>query len=168
MSEKKIWGVSKKAISVVCMIIGISSFLIFLIIPFIVATLVPIIFPDRVSEYEYLVDHIDGIALLVGILGTVASILSIVMTIIDKKRYSEEKKTTEQLLDSVTDMHKEISVVDDYVRRTFEQNQRMGLELYRNNIIKIDPNNAAIGVSTDSAYVTNQWNEKEDAREKID
>ncbi len=113
--------------------------LIFIVTPFVFATILPAI-SSEIEEYEPLVKALDGMAFVVGLVGTVASVLSIVMTIADRKRYQQEKEETQTLLKSVDGLHSEIKNVDDFVKKTYEQNQRLALELYECKIISSNPN----------------------------
>ena len=108
---------------------------------------------------------LDGVAIVVGIVGTVASIVSILMTLADKKRYNLEKKQTEDLVSSVNELHKEIREVDACVKQTFEHNQKLSLELYKKSIIDVNlVANTSVGIATDNH--SRNWETKANAGEK--
>ena len=111
--------------------------LIFIVVPFLLSVFLPILNPNFKKEYGYLVDMLDGVSIVLALFSTVASGFSIIMTFIDKKRYSEEKNQTLRLFSSVEDMQAEIKIVDTYVQKTFEQNQKLALELFNNKVIQV-------------------------------
>ena len=165
MSEKKIMGLYTKT-WVILVLISLFVFLsIFIIIPYLLATFIPII--DSDNDYSYLVDSIDGASLLVGIVGTIASAVSIIMTLLDRSRYNQEKTQTDNLFNSMNNLHKEIKTVNMYVKKTFEQNQRLAFELYENKTITVD-SDAEIGVSiNERLQQSRDWTDKEDSGEII-
>ena len=63
------------------------------------------------------------------------------------------------MISSIDELHKEILFVDSFVKRTFEQNKRLGLELYNNHIIASDPNQG-MGISNNSEDKNASWGSK--------
>lgn len=166
MDEKNLFGISSKAWTKIILFSLLGVSIIFLAIPFLLSLFLPIIKPNDVEKYEYLVDMLDGTTVLVGLFGTVASIASIIMTLADKKRYNQEKKQTENLIASVQELHKEIKDVDGCVKQTFEQNQKLALELYKNKVITVDPNTIAFGISIEEQkFKGTSWGNKSSSGE---
>ena len=163
MNDKDFFGLPSKTWTMIVLYTLLIAAILFLALPFLLSLIIPTIlqfvYPNNNYDYKYIVDTLDGIAFLVGLLGTVASVLSIMMTLADKKRYTQEKTQTESLIKSIHNLHKEINVVNKYVKQTFEQNQRLGLELYNRKIIGINPN-WGVGVCEDGqSNQSPQWEE---------
>ena len=148
MNDKDVFGLPVKTWTKIVLFSALGILIIFLALPFLVSIVVSIVNPGFNEKYEYLVDVLDGISIVLGLAGTCASILSIFMTLADKKRFNQEKEQTKALFTSVNELHKEVQTVDKYVKRTFEQNQRLALELYNNKVIKVD-HSQGVGVCTD-------------------
>lgn len=146
------WPISKW--SSLLTIVGLVSLGLFIGLPFLIALLVPI-FSEKPENYQYLVDTLDGISIVLGLLGTIASGISIAMTLADQKRFQNEKVQTSLLIDSVGKIQDEVSVVKDYVRQTFESNKELSLQLYNAKIISKQPSSTDFGVSTDGG--TSKW-----------
>lgn len=147
-------------IKIVTTIVIVSIF-IFIVLPYMLALLMPII--SSGGDYEYLVSMIDGASLLVGITGTVASIASIIMTFYDHARYKKEQQEADKLYKTVENLYRKLELTNEYVKQTFEQNQRLALELLQNDVIKNNPNVNLIIYEDKQAA----WNAKDDAREVI-
>ena len=143
-----LWGWPIKNWVKLIITISISACGLFVCLPFLIALVVPI-FADDPNDFLYLVDTLDGVSLVLGLTGTVASVVSIVMTIADQKRFKNEKEQTEKLIDSVGQLHNEIGVVEKYVRETHEKHRELALQLYNANVIPKQPDEAKFGVSTD-------------------
>ena len=154
------WPINRWATLIVCVALG--SFFLFVAAPFLLSLLIPI-FAEKPNDYVYLVDTLDGVALVLGLVGTIASVISIFMTLADQKRFSNEKEQTATLVKSVEGLHDEIGVVEDYVRKTFEDNRELSLQLYNANIIPRKPDKVDFGVST--AVNGCNWENVQKARE---
>ena len=165
MTDKDILGLPPKTWAIIILSTFLGMSVIFVILPFLLSVILPIVSPDNFKDYKYLVDMLDGVAIVVGIVGTVASIVSILMTLADKKRYNLEKKQTEDLVSSVNELHKEIREVDSCVKQTFEHNQKLSLELYKKSIIDVNlVAKTSVGVATDNH--SKNWETKASAGEK--
>lgn len=156
-----LWGWPIKRWTTIFVWATIIILSVFLIIPFILSLVVPLIWPDKL--FTHLPDALDGMSLVLGLMGTVASIVSIAMTIADQKRYRSEQTETEKLMRAVAKLHKEISVVDEYVKKTFETNNNLALQLYKSNIVAQNPAAPAVGVETKTDAA--QWGDKAEAKE---
>lgn len=163
-NEKKetLWGWPAKNWVNLIVIVSVSALIIFVALPFLLSLIIPFCVNDT-EKFVVLVDTLDGVALVLGLMGTIASIVSIIMTIADQKRFRNEKEQTEQLVNSVCDLHKELGVVDSYVRKTFETNRQLSAQLYEAKIINKPKDQADVGVSlnTDSVNWSNVNNAKE-------
>lgn len=140
------WPINRWALLIV--VVSLGSFILFVAMPFFLGLVIPM-FAEKPEEYTYLVDTLDGIALLLGLVGTLASTISIFMTLADQKRFTNEKEQTALLVKSVSELHTEIGIVEDYVRKTFENNRELALQLYNANIIPKQPADMDFGVSTE-------------------
>ena len=130
------------------------------------SVVLPAIYPDRAEQFSYISERLNGVSLIVGGVGTIASLLSIIMTFLDRKRYSQEKKESKILMSGVNDLKGEVSVVINYVKKTFEQNQRLALCLYEKKVIDKNPNAADVGVSTQySSSNVQEWQKKANSNE---
>lgn len=152
-AEKRFFGLKIKTWAILTLIISITLLTIFVLVPYIVA----IIFPLFDKKTEQLVSLTDGIALTVGLVGTIASILSIVMTEKDKKRYTQEKEQMEALVASVTELQDKVCAIAENVDKTFQQNVRLGAALFKKNVIDENPNLIDISVN-DSTQTSPTWN----------
>lgn len=159
--ERKFFGLNPKTWAIITLIIGISTFTILVLVPYIIAILLPIIN----GTYDQLISLTDGIALTVGIVGTIASVLSIVMTEKDKKRYTQEKEQMQDLVTSVKSLREDVSGIAANVDKTFQQNTRLGAALFKKNVIDINPNLIDISVN-DSANSSPTWNEGKKSGER--
>ena len=146
--DNLLWGWPINRWATLIVIVSLGSFALFVAIPFLLGLLIPM-FAKEPDKYVYLVDTLDGVALVLGLAGTLASVISIFMTLADQKRFSNEKEETAALVKSVSELHTEIGVVEDYVRKTFENNRELALQLYNANIIPTQPAGVGFGVSTE-------------------
>ena len=156
-----LWGWPIKRWTAIFVWATVLILVIFLAVPFVLSLIVPLIWQGK--TFEHLPSALDGISFVLGLIGTVASIVSIAMTVADQKRYRKEKTETEQLMRSVAKLHKEISVVDSYVRKTFETNRQLALQLYKSNFVPHSPQEAVVGVSNE--HDAAQWGDKTAAQE---
>lgn len=164
-SNGLLFGIKIKVWAKLALIVTLGILIIFIVLPFLLSLFLPIISPEYRDDFEYLVDMLDGVSIVLALFGTISSVFSITMTLVDKKRYTEEKHQTEKLMESINDMHAEIGIVDTYVKKTFEQNQQLGLELYKNKIIQTNPNcDLGFSVNTTKNSET-AWGKKTDSRE---
>lgn len=145
--DSLLWGWPINRWATLIVIVSLGSFILFVVIPFLLGLLIPI-FAKEPDKYIYIVDTLDGVALVLGLAGTLASVISIFMTLADQKRFSNEKEQTTALVKSVGELHTEIGIVEDYVRKTFENNRELALQLYNANIIPKQPIEVDFGVST--------------------
>lgn len=143
-----LWGWPINRWATITVVVSLGSFVLFVAMPFILGLFIPM-FAEKPEEYTYLVDTLDGVALLLGLVGTLASTISIFMTLADQKRFTNEKEQTALLVKSVSELHTEIGIVEDYVRKTFENNRELALQLYNANIIPKQPADMDFGVSTE-------------------
>lgn len=164
-SNEYFFGIKISTWTTIILATSLGALIVFIALPFLLSLILPIIFPQHQENFEYLVDSLDGVSIVLALLGTIASTLSIIMTIEDKKRYSEEKQETEKLINSLDKVHEEIGIVHTCVQKTFEQNRALGLELCKSNIItnKADSDlGFSINVNKNN---DNAWEEKTKARE---
>ena len=157
-----LWGWPAKKWTNLIVITSLTAFSVFVVLPFLISLIVPL-FAKEVDKLEFLVDTLDGVALVLGLLGTIASGVSIIMTIADQRRFRNEKEQTAALVKSVSDLHEELSVVDSYVRKTFESNRQLSVKLFNTNIIDMQDDKKDIGVSFDTDSC--DWSEVKNANE---
>ncbi len=168
MNEKEFLGVSIRTWTYFLLYSVLGALVLFIGIPFLLAIFLPIINPEYTEKYNYLVDILDGVSIILGIIGTVASVFSIIMTLVDRKRFIQEKKQTDKLMKSVNMLHDELDTVHNFVKQTFEQNQRLALELYNNNIINTNPNVNIVVSTGETLPRTKNWENKEFAGEIVE
>lgn len=68
--------------------------LIFEVAPFLTAVILNAVYPDK--DFSGIMGLAEGITFIVGLLGTIASAASIIMTLMDRKRYNAENKLAEE------------------------------------------------------------------------
>ena len=156
-----LWGWPIKRWTSICVWLTILILAIFLVAPFVLSMIVPLIWQGK--TFEHLPSALDGMSFVLGLVGTIASLVSIAMTVADQKRYRKEKTETEQLMKSVAQLHKEIRIVDSYVRKTFEANNKLALQLYKSSFIPNNPQVTTVGVANE--HDSAQWGNKTAARE---
>lgn len=158
-----VFGLKTRTWAIIILIVLAVTFLVFIIAPYVLAMVAPLLSIDGTN----LVGLMDGVALIVGITGTIASIASIIMTFADKKRYNREEEETKGLIKSVSDLrtevtntaaklHNDVKLVADEVTKTFQQNARLGLALYDKKVIDSNPNLVDVSVSP-SASAGSAW-----------
>lgn len=140
------WGIKTKSWTILAWTVIIGIIVVFIVLPFLISLLLPLVNANYGKDFEYLVDMLDGVSIVLALVGTLASGLSIAMTLVDKKRYAEEKEHTIALMNSVNALHTEVGIVDGYVKKTFEQNQLLRLELYSSKNAQYNPT-GDLGVS---------------------
>ena len=92
--EKRYFGFTTKTWTILLILSVASTFIIFLVAPY---TMGLYIATKNGNIAEFL-SGINYFTIFLSILGTVASVLSIIMTLIDRKRYVQEKEHSEKLL----------------------------------------------------------------------
>lgn len=158
-----VFGLKTKTWAIIILIVLAIVFFVFIMAPYILAMIAPLLSIDGTN----FVGLMDGVALIVGITGTIASIASIFMTFADKKRYNREKEETQELIQSVsnlrrevqntaTRLHGDVKAVADEVTKTFQQNARLGLALYDKKVIDSNPNLVDVSVNP-SASASSTW-----------
>ena len=87
MNDKSFCGISEKTWAIIGLIVLICILVIFLIAPFLISLIIPFISPSSDVEHYQLVDTLDGVAIVLAITGTVASVASICLTFADHKSF---------------------------------------------------------------------------------
>lgn len=144
MGKDIVLGLRTKTWVIIILTVVLTFFFVFLMLPYILSMISSV----SNKQPDQLTGLLDGVALIVGISGTIASFASIVMTFADKRRFNQEKAQMKALIDSVSNLHVEINNVAQNVDKTLEQNIRLGLALYEKNVIDFNPNLVEISVST--------------------
>ncbi len=163
-----VFGLTTKAWAIIILSFISAVSLVFLIMPYVMSVILPACYPDKADEFGYLAERLNGVSLIVGLAGTIASILSIIMTFFDRKRYSQEKKESKILLDKIEGVRNEVDEVFKYVKETFEQNERLAVCLYEKNVIDKNPN-AKWGFSTQNHTDNNSgWQTQSKSNEDKD
>lgn len=97
---KRYFGLSSKTWAIFFMSIIVLTFLIFLIVPYVVGLCIAAQ-KDSITEF---LSGINYFTIFLSILGTAASVSSIIMTLVDRKRYNEEKEHSQELLSKLRDV----------------------------------------------------------------
>lgn len=133
--------------------------LIFEAVPFLAAVILNAVYPDK--DFSGIMGLAEGITFIVGLLGTIASAASIIMTLMDRKRYNAENKLVEKQQESVEKIFEMTQKMSIQLEQTSAENHKMAIK-----ILKDDNENPALSVSSDEK-VASDWNQVAQSEEKI-
>ncbi len=125
-NDIRYFGLKAKTWAIIVLVfIGILS-LVFLVTPYIVG-LVTSTINGNIDDF---VSKINGYTIALSIVGTVASVLSIIITFLDQKRFSNEKEYSEQLLTDVKNLGNVLQKVSTNIESIKDDNEKLSLELH--------------------------------------
>ena len=148
--EKKVLGIKVKSWVKFFIFLILATIFVFAAVPFIVSLILQALYPD--NDYSKVMGLSEGVTFIIGFLGTIASISSIFMTIMDRKRYNEETALANEQRDSIQKiltMTKDMSVI---LEQTSIENHKMAMEIFGNK--NKNPN---VSVSTKDEDSTTEW-----------
>jgi len=125
-SKKTYLGLKSKTWSIILLLSVLVSFIVFLIVPYTIG----LILSAQKNSVDDFLSKINGFTIFLSIVGTVASIWSIIMTFLDKQRYSDEKKHSEQLFSEVKTLGTTLLNVGDNIKMLKEENEKLSLEVH--------------------------------------
>lgn len=126
-------------------------------LPFAVALILHAVYPDK--DFSGLMGLAEGITFIIGAIGTIASAGSIVMTLLDRKRYTEEQKLAEEQRVFVKEIDENINKMSEVLERFQSENNKMLLQILE----KSNPE-ANFDFSDESP---DRWKDRKKSHEKI-
>lgn len=156
--EKKVLGIKVKSWVILFVFLILATIFIFAAIPFIISLILQAVYPG--NDYSKVMGLSEGVTFIIGFLGTIASISSIFMTVVDRKRYNEETVLANEQRESVQkilSMTKDMSVI---LEQTSIENHRMAMA-----ILGDKNKNPNVSVSTKDEVSTGEWNSVDESAE---
>ncbi len=127
--EKKVLGFKVKTWVKFFIFLVLAIIFVFAAGPFIVALILHTIYPDK--DYSEILGMAEGLTFIIGILGTIASVASIFMTILDRTRYDDERKLAEEQRESVKKIGQNIDKMGFCLERFESKNTRLLMKLLK-------------------------------------
>lgn len=151
-SPKTYYGLPAKTWAIISLWFVGTIYVVFLVFPFILGLISALINKDM----ETFLNEIDGFTIFISIIGTIASVASIIMTLIDKQRFSEEKQHTKELFSEVADLKDVLSAVTNNIGIIRDESQDIKLE-----VLEIK-NRISTEVKND---IGTKWENKDESKE---
>ena len=132
--RKQVFGITVKQWTMLFIGFIFAILFFFAVLPFAVALILHAIYPDK--DFSGIMGLSDGITFIIGFVGTIASAASIIMTILDRKRYVAEQILAEEQRKSVQKIDDNITKMNKVLERFENKNNSLLMELLKRSCTK--------------------------------
>ena len=119
------FGLKSKTWSIIILLFIVAIFVIFLIAPFVAGFIIAV----KNNNVEAFLSEINEFTVFLGFVGTIASVLSIIVTFMDKQRYSEEKKQNDNMFSEVKNLSSILRSVKSNIETILDENRSIILDI---------------------------------------
>lgn len=154
--KQQVFGFTVKQWIKFLVVFIIIILIVFAGLPFSVALILHAVYPEK--DFSSLMGLAEGITFIIGAIGTIASAASIIMTLLDRKRYTEEQKLAEEQRTFVKEIDENINKMGEVLEHFQSENNMLLMK-----ILEVSNPDAYFEFSTGNP---NQWKAGKNSYEK--